>query len=425
MAAKANSRAVGRRQARRQPSTAGQAPAGWRSEVETELLGNILPFWIEYAVDPSGGFVGALTDDLAVHNEAPRSGVVCARILWTYAAAYRRFGQPEHLLMAQHAYRYLAGPLWDKQHGGIYWQIDAQGQPVSARKHSYAQAFAIYGLAEYYLATGDGQSLARAQMLFTLLERHTHDPLYGGYIEGCGPAWDTLADMRLSDKEPNCRKSMNTLLHILEGYSNLLRAWDDPLLRSRLGELLGIFEEHVLDQGAYRFRLFFDDAWRPLPDHISYGHDIEGSWLLVEAAELLGDTVQLHRVRGAAVAIAQAVRSGGLAPDGSVVYARWEDGSVDAAKHWWAQAEGVVGFYNAYQLSGDDQLLASALGCWQVICDQFVDRQYGEWHKVLDPAGQPLPGQYKVGPWECPYHHGRMCLEVLARLDANGQASGK
>jgi cellobiose epimerase len=416
MAEKSSSRSTGRRPVERRPSPAPQPPAAWLGEVQDELKNNILPFWIEHAVDPSGGFVGALTDDLVVHNEAPRSGVVCARILWTYAAAYRRFGRPEYLLMAQHAFAYLTGRFWDRQHGGIYWQIDAQGQPVSARKHSYAQAFAIYGLAEYHLATGDGQSLALARKLFALLERHAHDVVYGGYIEGCGPAWDALADMRLSDKEPNCRKSMNTLLHILEGYSNLLRAWDDPLLRSRLRELLGIFLEHVLEGGAHRFRLFFDDAWQPMPDHISYGHDIEGSWLLVEAAELLDEPVLLELVREEAVAMAHAVCDGGLEADGSVVYERRQDGSVDATKHWWAQAEGVVGFYNAFQLSGDDRFLAASLGCWQVIRDQFVDSEHGEWFKVLDPAGRPVPGQYKVGPWECPYHHGRMCLELLARI---------
>ena len=392
-------------------------PAAWHIRVEEELLGNILPFWIAHTVDRNkGGFYGALTNDLVLHDEAPRSGVVCARILWTYSAAYRRYARPEYLAMAQHAYAYLTGPFWDKQHGGIYWQIDAEGRPVSARKHSYAQAFAIYGLAEFHQATGDELSLVQAQDLFALLERHVYDPVYGGYIEGCGPAWDTLADMRLSDKEPNCRKSMNTLLHILEGYTNLLRTWDNPLLRSRLAGLLDVFFDHVVEPGGHRFLLFFDDAWQPLPDHISYGHDIEGSWLLVEAAEVLGDAERLQRARTEAVAMAQAVLAGGLAADGSVLYERRHDGSVDASKHWWAQAEGTVGFYNAYQLSGDARLLAASQGCWRVIRSQFVDHLHGEWFKVLDAAGHPLPGQYKVGPWECPYHHGRMCLELLARL---------
>jgi mannobiose 2-epimerase len=400
-----------------QQPAAFPAPAAWRAQVEEELLGNILPFWMAHAVDKvNGGFVGALSNELTVHKEEPRSGVVCARILWTFSAAYRRYGLPEHLAMARRALEYLSGPFWDERHGGIYWQIDAQGRPIQARKHSYAQAFAIYGLSEYHAATGDERSLALSQDLFALLERHAYDPLHGGYIEGCGPAWDALADMRLSDKEPHCRKSMNTLLHVMEGYTNLLRTWNDPLLRKRLAELVDVLLDHVIDASTHRFRLFFDDAWQPLPDHISYGHDIEGSWLLVEAAEVLGDPGAIAHSRVVAVAMAGAVLEGGLAADGSVVYERRADGSVDASKHWWAQAEGVVGFLNAWQLSGDPRFLAASQGLWHVIQTQFVDRMHGEWFKVLDPDGKPLADQYKVGPWECPYHHGRMCLEVAARL---------
>jgi mannobiose 2-epimerase len=248
------------------------------------------------------------------------------------------------------------------------------------------------------------------------LEAHAHDRVFGGYVEGCGPAWDALEDMRLSDKEPHCRKSMNTLLHVLEGYTNLLRVWDDLRLRSRLRELLDIFAGHVIDGRTHHFHLFFDDAWNVLPGHISDGHDIEGSWLLVEAAEALGDPVVVARMRQMAVYIAGAVHAGGRAADGTVYYERQAGGTVDRHKHWWVQAEGVVGFYNAHQIGGDLRFLAAAQGCWQVIRDQFVDRVHGDWFKVLDAHGVPLVGQYKVGPWECPYHHARMCLEMAARL---------
>jgi mannobiose 2-epimerase len=437
-----------------QPPGAASSPAlplaTWRRQIETELTGNILPFWIEHTVDVGhGGFVGALTNDLEIHNEAPRSSVICARILWTYAAAFRRFRRPTYLKMAARAYSYLTEVFWDDQHQGVYWQVNAEGHPINLRKHSYAQAFAIYGLAEYYLATGDEQSLARARQLFALFERHAHDPVHGGYIEGCGEAWDALADMRLSDKEPDCRKSMNTLLHILEAYTNLLRVADEPLLRTRLGELIDIFLDKVMTPAAppalpatppasqtpvtpaaisapslagpanlARFHLFFDDAWQPLPDHVSYGHDIEGSWLLVEAAKALGDPSRMARTEAAAISLAAAVLQNGLAPDGSVVYARHRDGSVDATKHWWAQAECVVGFINAWQICHSEPYYAAAQTLWHVIETQFVDRTNGEWYKVLDPQGRPLATQYKVGPWECPYHHARMCLELLTRFGA-------
>jgi mannobiose 2-epimerase len=422
--------------------------ATWRRQIETELTGNILPFWLEKVVDATnGGFVGALTNELEVHNEEPRASVVCARILWTFAAAYRRYHRPTYLRLAATAYEYLTGPFWDGAHGGVYWRVDAAGAPVEPRKHSYAQAFAIYGLAEYHRATGDAQALLRAQELFALLERHAHDDVYGGYIEGCGPAWEPLADMRLSPKEPNSRKSMNTLLHVLEAYTTLLQVADDARVRVRLGELIDLFLDKVLTPPAQapsaltpstsppgvddlplletlgvltgpRFLLYFDDAFNPLPDHISYGHDIEGAWLLVEAANVLGDEQRLARTRAAAVAIAEAVLAHGLAEDGSVVYARHLDGTVDATKHWWAQAEGIVGFVNAWQIGGDDRFYAAAQRIWGVIQTQFVDKVHGEWFKVLDAAGRPIPGQYKVGPWECPYHHARMCLELLTRFRA-------
>ncbi|MBK9713937.1 MAG: AGE family epimerase/isomerase [Kouleothrix sp.] len=392
---------------------------GLRQRIEAELQGNILPFWIEHAVDAdSGGFYGALTNDLRVLNDVPRSAVLCARILWTYAAAYRAYGDPAYLAMAQRARDYLARAFWDERHGGVYWLIDRQGAPVNARKHSYAQAFAIYGLAEHHAATGDAESLRLAQALFELLEAHAHEPAYGGYVEGCGPDWGALADMRLSDKEPNCRKSMNTLLHIMEAYANLLRVWDDRRLRERLRELIEIFLQHVVDPRTFHFRLFFDDAWASLEEGISYGHDIEGSWLLIEAAEALGDAALLARVRATAIEMAAAVYAQALEPDGSLLYESDSGDPRSADKHWWAHAEAMVGFYNAYQLSGRVQFARAAAGCWQYIEQKFVDRRHGEWFKILNRQGVPYADQHKVGPWECPYHHGRACIEMLRRLAA-------
>jgi mannobiose 2-epimerase len=407
-----------------------QPIAAWRRQIETELTGNILPFWIERTADAvNGGFVGALSNDLQVHNEEPRSAVVCARILWTFAAAFRRYRRPTYLAFAERAYQYLTGPFWDAAHGGVYWQIAADGQPSSARKHTYAQAFAIYGFAEYYRASGDAAALGRAWELLALIERHAHEPRYGGYVEGCGAAWESLDDMRLSAKEPPSRKSMNTLLHVLEAFTTLLEASASgaeagadsgarhALVRMRLEELIDLFLDKVLTPEG-RFLLYFADNFTPLPDHISYGHDIEGAWLLVEAAQALGDPDRLARTRAAAVEIADAVLVRGRAADGSIVYARHLDGTVDATKHWWAQAEGVVGFTNAWQISHDDRYLAAAQAVWRVIQEEFVDREHGDWFKVLDAEGRPLPDQYKVGPWECPYHHARMCLELLTRFHA-------
>ncbi len=396
-----------------------QAPfvaAELRRRLEQELTGNILPFWIAHAVDEEhGGFYGALTNDLQPLNDVPRSAVLCARILWTYAAAYRAFGNEAYLPMARRAYEYLAQVLWDHSHGGVYWLVDRHGTPASDRKHSYAQAFAIYGLAEYHAATHDTESLRLAQQLFGLLEAHAHDDIFTGYVEGCGRDWSAPADMRLSEKEPECRKSMNTLLHIMEAYTSLLRVWDDERLRARLRELVTIFLQHVIDPQTSHFRLFFDDQWNRLGGGVSYGHDIEGCWLIMEAAAL-GAPDLLEQAQAAAVEIAWAVYSQGLDADGSVLYEGDADRPESAEKHWWVQAEAVVGFYNAYQISGHTEFAWAALGCWAYIEERFVDRTHGEWFKVLDRHGAPKPDRYKVGPWECPYHHTRTCLEMLRRL---------
>lgn len=389
-----------------------------RHAIEQDLTGNVLPFWRRHTPDrANGGFVGALTNDLQVRNDVPRSAVVCGRILWTFAAAYRLYGDPVDLDMARRAYKELTERFWDPVHQGVYWSIDAQGRPVDPRKHSYAQAFAIYGLSEFYRATQDPRSLAQAQTLQALLEQHAAEPVHGGYLEGNNQTWGPLADMRLSPIEPQCRKSMNTLLHILEAYTNLLRVWDDPALRERQRALLRIFLDHVIDPHTHGFRLFFEDDWRTHPEHehVSPGHDIEGSWLLVEAAEVLGDAALLAEVRTVAVRMAEAVLTRGRDAEGAIVYAVTREG-VDPNRHWWCQSEGVVGFTNAYELSGDARFAEAARRCWEIIDRQFVDRRNGEWFKIVRPDGTPVPDQVKVGPWECPYHNARMGYEMCARL---------
>lgn len=393
------------------------ATAELRGRIESELTQNILPFWIQHTVDhENGGFYGALTNDLQILNDVPRASVVCARILWTYAAAYRAYGDPAYREMAQRAYGYLTSAFWDSVHGGVYWLIDKHGAPVSSRKHSYAQAFAIYGLAEYYAATQDPASLEYAQRLFGLLEAHAHEDAFGGYIEGCGGDWGALDDMRLSDKEPQCRKSMNTMLHVMEAYTNLLRVWDDAHLRVRLHELIDCFLRYIISPSSHHFELFFDDDWSMLHGGVSYGHDIEGSWLLFEAAEVLGDAGVLERAQAASIEMAWVVYAQGLEADGSLLYEGHANTSETTAKHWWPHAEAVVGFYNAFQLTGQDLFAQASAGCWSYIERKFVDHSNGDWFKVLNRAGVPDAQHYKVGPWECPYHHARACLEMIRRL---------
>jgi len=390
----------------------------FRRQLEEELTGNILPFWMTHVVDKvNGGFYGAVTNDLQVHNQVPRSATLCARILWTYATAYRRLGAEQYLSMARWAYDYLTHVFWDQEYGGLYWQVDCNGNPISDRKHHYAQAFAIYGLAEYYRATQEPQSLELAQTLFHLLEKHAYEALYQGYIEGSSRKWEALVDMRLSDVDPNCRKSMNTMLHILEAYTHLLQVWDDAHLKVQHRALLETFQRHIIDRDTGHFKLFFDDQWHSLSDNMSFGHDIEGSWLLWEAAKAQGDSALLAQVRESVIDLAAAVYREGLDDDGSLFYEDGPQGLVDTGKAWWVQAEAVVGFYNAYQLSGQVDFAQAAYRCWRYIQDKMVDRKHGEWFKQLHRDGTPDHTRYKAGPWDCPYHHSRACFEMLDRLD--------
>jgi len=388
-----------------------------RDQLLNELTGNILPFWMNQVVDQgNGGFYGAVTNDLQIQNEVPRSAILCARILWTYATAYRKFGNLEYLSMAQRAYDYLTRVFWDSEHGGLFWSVDVRGKPVLDHKHHYAQAFGIYGLTEYYRATKEPRSLELAKTLFQLLEKHAFDPIGGGYIEGSSRSWTTLEDMRLSTKEINCRKSMNTMLHIMEAYTNLLRVWDDAHLKGQHCALIEIFLQRIINKQTYHFNLFFDDNWQSLLEHISYGHDIEGSWLLVEAAEVQGEAHLLERAKTTSIKMAAAVYQNGIDEDGSLFYEGDANGLIDTDKAWWVQAEAMVGFYNAYQLSGDEKYAQAAFCCWDYVQANMIDRTNGDWFKVLDRNGTVNNNIPKAGPWEGPYHHSRACIELLDRL---------
>ena len=390
----------------------------FRRQIKEELTGNILPFWMTVPVDRvNGGFYGAITNDLQIRDDVPRSAVLCARILWTFAAAFSILGRDEYLLTARWAYDYLVNIFWDREYGGLYWQVDNKGKPISDRKHHYAQAYGIYGLSEYYWVTQEPQSLKLAQELFFLLEKYAFDPTNQGYIEGSRRDWGFLGDMRLSDKEINCRKSMNTMLHIMEAYTNLLRVWDDPHLQTQHRAIIESFQKHIIDHQTEHFKLFFDDRWHALSENFSFGHDIEGSWLIWEGSIIQGDENLMAQVRDSTSRLAAAVYQDGLDDNGSLFYEGSPQGLVNTSKAWWVQAEAMVGFYNAYQLTGQEYFAQASNRCWSYIQNNMVDRTHGDWYKQLHRDGSPDHTIYKVGPWECPYHHARACLEMLNRLD--------
>lgn len=389
-----------------------------KQEVKEELISGILPFWLERMQDNvHGGFYGRICGNGNLHTDAEKGAVLNARLLWTFSAAYRLLGKTEYLSMATRAKRELIDRFYDNEFGGVYWSLDSEGHPLDAKKQIYALGFAIYGLSEYHRATGDKEALEYAIRLFNDIEVHSFDNEKNGYCEANTRDWQEIADMRLSEKDANERKTMNTHLHILEPYTNLYRVWKDCKLELQLRNLIRLFIDKILNKDTCHLQLFFDDDWNCKHNIISYGHDIEASWLLHEAALVLGDDVLLKEVEPYVVAIANASFEGYL-PGAGMIYELHHDMSeLDADRHWWVQAENVVGNVNLYQHFGDSTALHRAVDCWQFIKKYLVDDLYGEWYWSIRADGSINKDNDKAGFWKCPYHNGRMCLEIIERFN--------
>ena len=417
---------------------AAKALAG---QVRKELVENILPFWMEKMCTPSGGFLGRISGDGQPDATAPVGGIMTARVLWTFASAYRVLQaegscSPEilqgYMDMALRAKRLIIDRFYDKEYGGTFWSLDADLSPADTKKQIYAIAFAIYGLAELHRACGDSEALEYAVKLFHSIEEHSFDSVQDGYFEAFTRDWKPIEDMRLSDKDANESKTMNTHLHVLEAYTCLFRVWKDPLLKARLRGLILVFEKYILGTDGH-LKLFFDDSWNCGYDIVSYGHDIEASWLLHEAALVLGEADVLARVEALVPKIVKAA-SEGFTPEGGMIYEKCgggayercgdgcyngpecTDAEVDADRHWWVQAESVVGYFNLWEHFGQPDGLENAIMCWEFIKNNIIDKDGGEWFWSLRADGSVNREDDKAGFWKCPYHNGRMCMEIMERI---------
>ena len=384
-------------------------------QVKQELTQNILPYWTERMQNPEGGFHGRINGADKLDPEAPKGAIMNARLLWTFASAYRILGEKSYLEMAQRAKREIIDSFYDPEFGGIYWSLNPDGTPLDTKKQIYAIAFAIYGLAELNRATGDGEALEYAIKLFNSIEDHSFDTQKDGYFEAFTREWAHIEDMRLSDKDANESKTMNTHLHVLEAYTCLYRVWGDGRLKERLRGLIDIFEQHILGPDGH-LKLFFDDDWNCAYDIVSYGHDIEASWLIHEAALVLGDQQVLERILTLVPSVAKAALEG-FTPERGMIYEKHgHEGPADGDRHWWVQAETVVGCLNLWDHFGDQEGLENALMCWDFIKANLIDREHGEWFWSLREDGSVNREDDKAGFWKCPYHNGRMCMEILERV---------
>jgi len=383
----------------------------------TEELENILRYWSDRTPDEQyGGFFGRLDNDSRVTAESPKGSVLSARILWTFSAAFNHTPNAEYINMARRAYDYICLYLIDQEFGGVYWAVDYEANPLDTKKQVYAIAFTIYAFSEFYLASGDEAVRQKAVNLFYLLVEKAYDPVQTGYFEAFTRDWQPTGDLRLSAKDANEKKTMNTHLHVLEAYSNLYRTWPDKGLKQRIETLLANFLDHFINHETGHVALFFDEDWNSKSGLISYGHDIEATWLLLDAAEVIGDEESAAKIRElTARMVDETIKA--IDTDGGLWYEyEPEEDHLIKEKHWWVQAEAMVGFFNAWQISGDQKYLDHSIGSWEFVKAKILDKAKGEWFWGISPDGKVMQTEDKVGIWKCPYHNSRACLELIRRI---------
>jgi cellobiose epimerase len=388
----------------------------FKEDLENELQ-NILDFWQTKTIDDlNGGFFGQIDNDNKIISEAPKGSVLNSRILWTFSAAYNLTKEDSYLKTAERAFAYLRDHFIDNEFGGVYWTVDYKGNPLDTKKQIYASAFAIYGLSEFYISSKNEEALRLAIDLYNTIIRYSYDYENGGYIEALTRDWKEIEDLRLSVKDANEKKSMNTHLHLLEAFANLYRSWTNEKLNEKITELIYLFLNHIIDPETHHLILFFDEKWNKKSQIVSYGHDIEAAWLIEEAAKIIGNPTLLEQVKDQSVNLAIAA-SDGLGRDGGLWYEYdLEKDDLVKEKHSWPQAEGMIGFFNAWQITGVERFLNRSLGEWNFIQEHILDKKNGEWFWGIN-ADNTVMNEDKVGIWKCPYHNSRACIELIKRIN--------
>lgn len=388
--------------------------SSYKREMETELS-LILDWWMHYMIDDeNGGFYPSVSN--SNKGEGSEKGVVLnSRILWTFSAAYNFSSIPGYLEIAKRAFNYIEKYFIDYRYGGVFWSVDNKGKMKEGKKQVYGLAFCIYGLSEYFKASGDNAALIIAKDLYSAIEQYSFEKKNGGYIEAFTREWYNAGDLRLSDKDDNEKKTMNTHLHIIEAYANLYSIWPDENLKNKIELLLSYFDKYIINKENHHLNLFMDDEWNLRSSLISFGHDIEAAWLLQECAEAIHHTSLVDQYKKLAITLADAAAEG-LDTDGGLWY-EYEPASnhLIKEKHWWPQAEAMVGFFNAYQLSGNEKYLDHSLRCFEFVKTHIKDKERGEWFWGIEETGAVIKKE-KAGFWKCPYHNGRACLELIKRI---------
>ena len=388
------------------------------NEIQDHLMQTIIPFWKNLRDNEYGGYYGYMTYDLAVDKKAVKGCILNSRIMWFFSNAYTLLKDESLLDEAKHAYEFLKNCCLDRVNGGIFWSIQYDGKPEDTTKHTYNQAFAIYALSSYYEASGDEEALSIAKELYHIVENKCTDEI--GYLEAFNKEFHLIENDKLSENGIIADKTMNTLLHVFEAYTELYRVARLPEVAESLKWIMDTFATKVYNPELHRQEVFFDADMNSILDLHSYGHDIETAWLMDRGIEVLGDpkyeallspitkdlTAQIYKV----------------AFDGHSLANECEKGVVNTHRIWWVQAETVVGFLNGYEKEpSKTEYLEAAESEWQFIKDHVIDKRAGsEWFWEVAPEGKPYEGSPIVEPWKCPYHNGRMCFEVIKRSRKEG-----
>ena len=386
-----------------------------KNKAKAELI-NILNYWLENTIDEkNGGFVGEINFEDIKNEDSEKGSVLNARILWSFSAAYAIEPNPEYLKTAKRAFQYIKDYFFDKEFGGIFWSVNADGKPKDTKNQIYAIAFVIYGLSEFYKIFKNEDALELAQSLFYKIELYSKDYKNKGYLEAFTRDWQEIEDLRLSEKDANEKKTMNTHLHIVEAYANLYTIWPNPKLKDSIKEILEVIALYFINKYTWHLKLFFDENWKEKEDVISYGHDIEAAWLLQWCAETIEDVDLVRSYQKYAVEFAKSTKEG-IDSDGGLWYEyEPKEQKLIAEKHWWPQAELWIGMINAWQLTQNEEFLDITEKNFEFVEKYIIDLKKGEWIWGVYADYSPILKD-KAGFWKCPYHNSRACIELIKRL---------
>lgn len=380
-----------------------------KNEIRQQLEQKILPFWMGMKDETYGGFYGYMDNRLQVNRTATKGCILNSRILWTFSTAARVLDREDLRKYADHAYAFLQNFL-DPENGGVYWSVTYDGKPADTTKHTYCQAFAIYGLSAYYRLTGKQEALDRATALFRTIETRCRDA--SGYLEALKADFSPESNEKLSENGIMASRTMNTLLHVVEAYTELYRACPDAEVAAAAAAGLNQFPEKIYNPEKRRMEVFFDADFRPILDMQSYGHDIEGSWLLWDAAKVFIPEEKLESWRSMCLDLLKSPTERGFTDHG-LAY-EIVNGEKNTNRAWWPQAEAMLGFAFGWEETGDPVWADRMRTQWKYICEVMVDpREGSEWFNEVLEDGTLVDDKPLVEEWKCPYHNGRMCLQLI------------